>query len=123
MKQRILFCLTMAILLCVFLCGTALAANVPTVDMQLGEDRLSVPKEITVTISVTNSEDTDMPGPIALYYPNGSLIEEFGQPTLSAGATKSWTGTWMVTEKQLAEGRIAFGLAYTIADDTGVLIT
>ena len=122
MKQRTLICLTMAFLLAVCLCGTALAANIPTVDMQLSENRLSGPKEISVTISVTNTADTDMPGPIALYNPDGARIEEFGQPTLAAGATKSWTGTWMVTEKQLAEGRIAFALAYYVEDESGVLI-
>lgn len=123
MKQRILFGLTLALLLTVLLCGTAFAANIPSVDMQLSETRLSGPKEITVTISVTNTADTDMPGPIALYDPTGTRIESFGTPRLSAGATKSWTGTWMVTEEQLAEGRIAYALAYTITDDTGVLIT
>ena len=123
MKQRILFCLSLALLLTVLLCGTAFAANIPAVDMQLSETRLSGPKEITVTVSVTNTADTDMPGPIALYDPEGRRIEDFGTPTLSAGATKSWTGTWFVTEEQLSEGRIAYALAYTIADDTGVLIT
>lgn len=123
MKQRILFCLSLALLLTVLLCGTAFAANIPAVDMQLSETRLSGPKEITVTISVTNTADTDMPGPIALYDPEGRRIEDFGTPTLSSGATKSWTGTWFVTEEQLSEGRIAYALAYTIADDTGVLIT
>ncbi len=123
MKQRILFCLTLALLLSVILCGTAFAANIPSVDMQLSETRLSGPKEITVTISVTNTADTDMPGPIALYDPDGKRIESFGTPRLSAGASKSWTGTWMVTEEQLTEGRIAYALAYTITDETGVLIT
>lgn len=123
MKQRILFCLTLALLLTVFLGSAALASNIPSVDMQLSETRLSSPKEITVTISVTNTADTDMPGPIALYDPDGNRIEDFGTPTLSAGATKTWTGTWMVTDKQLADGRIAYALAYTITDDTGVLIT
>lgn len=122
MKQRILVCLTIALLLVLGLCSTAMAATIPEVSVVLSENRFSGPAEVTVTISVTNTTDAKLPGPIALYDPDGHKIEEFGTPTLEAGASKSWTGTWMVTEKQLAEGRITFILGYTMPDESGVLI-
>ena len=121
MKQRILVCLTLALLLVLGLCGTALAANVPEVSVVLSENRFSGPQEVTVTITVANTGDTDMPGPVALYDPDGKKIDEFGTPILAAGASKVWTGTWMVTDKQLDEGRLSFGLGYTVADDSGVI--
>lgn len=111
----------MALLLVLGLCGTALAANVPEVSVVLSENRFSGPQEVGVTITVTNTGDTDMPGPVALYDPDGNRIEEFGTPILAAGASKSWKGTWMVTEKQLAGGRLSFGLGYTVADESGVI--
>ena len=121
MKQRILVCLTLALLLMLGLCGTALAANVPEVSVVLSENRFSGPQEVTVTITVANTGDTDMPGPVALYNPDGKKIDEFGTPILAAGTSKVWKGTWMVTEKQLADGRLSFGLGYTVADDSGVI--
>lgn len=122
MKKHILICLMLALLL-MGICSTAMAANVPEVSVVLSENRFTGPKEVTVTIRVANTADTDMPGPMALYDPSGARIVDFGTPTLAAGASKSWTGTWMVTEQQLAEGRLAFVIAYTMADDSGVLIT
>lgn len=124
MKQRILVCLTLALLLAFGLCSTALAAvNVPEVSVVLSENRFSGPKEVEVTIRVTNTASTDMPGPCALYDPDGNIIREFGSPTLAAGASHVWSGKWMVTEKQLAEGRLTFALGYTAADESGVLFT
>lgn len=124
MKKRILVCLTMVFLLAVCLIGTATAAsNVPEVSVVLSTNRFSGPQEVSITIRVTNTADTDMPGKVSLYDPAGKPITEFGEPVLAAGASKSWTGTWFVTEEQLAAGRIAFALSYDILDNSGAVIT
>ena len=124
MKKRILVCLTMAFLLAVCLMGAAMAAsNVPEVAVVLSTNRFSGPQEVTITIRVTNTADTDMPGKVCLFDPSGKQISEFGEPVLAAGASKSWTGTWFVTEEQLAEGRIAFAMSYDILDNSGAVIT
>jgi len=120
MKQRILVCLTVALLMVLGLCGAAMAADFDLrPEVELSEYRFSGPKEITVTITIRNASDKDMPGPMALYDPNGKQIVEFGQPTLAAGASKSWTGTWTVTDKQLADGRITWAIVYEILDASG----
>lgn len=124
MKKRILVCLTMALLLAVCLMGTAMAASkAPEVAVVLSTNRFSGPQEVTITIRVTNTADTDMPGKVCLFDPEGKQITEFGEPVLAAGASKSWTGTWFVTEEQLAAGRIAFGLSYDMLDNSGAIIT
>ncbi len=110
------------ILLAMLLMGSvALAAEDPLrVEMDLSAKRFSGPAEVTVTIRVINTRDEAMPGPMALYNPDGKLIEDFGRPTLSAGQTLTWTGTWMVTEDQIRDGRVAYAVQYTTLDDDGL---
>lgn len=120
MKQRILIFLTLAALLVMGVFSVAMAAEDPiALNMDLSATRFSGPAEVTVTIRVTNTSDADMPGPLALYYPDGTYIEEFGMPVLAAGQSKTWTGTWMVTEKQIQEGRVVFAVRYTILGADG----
>ena len=124
MKKRILVLVTLAVLFVLGLSGAAMAADDPiTLNMDLSATRFSGPAEVTVSIRVTNTKDEDMPGPLALYYPNGHMIEEFGTPTLSAGQSRTWTGTWMVTEEQIKAGRIIFAVRYSILGADGSVTT
>lgn len=95
------------------------AGEGPKLSMELSSYTFTEPTEITVSIQVTNPDETDMPGPVTLYYPDGTAVEEFGSPTLAAGASKSWSGTWQVTQSQLEEGKVTFQLRYSILDDDG----
>lgn len=105
------------------LCGAALAASDPLkVSMDLSQNKFSATQDITVTITVANTGEGDMPGPVTLYYPNGKQVEEFGSPTLAVGQQQSWSGTWSVTQKQLDAGKITFKLKYSIYDDNGELV-
>lgn len=120
MRKHILFLMALALLLVLGLSSAALAAEEPiAMTMELSSTRFSGPAEVTVTICVTNTTDTDMPGPLALYYPTGDIIEEFGAPTLTAGQSKTWTGTWTVTEEQIKEGKVKFGLRYSFLAEDG----
>ncbi|MDO5436300.1 MAG: hypothetical protein Q4G19_08015 [Clostridia bacterium] len=122
-KKRLLFaiaaCLVLA-LLCVF--GAAVAEDDQVkLSMDMSENQFTGPKEITVSITVTNGGDTELPGAVTLYYPSGKRIEEFGAPVLATGASKNWTGTWTVTESQLKEGKISFTVRYSVYDENGEL--
>lgn len=97
------------VLLCV---SAALAEDPIKVSMELSKYKFSGPENITVSITVTNIGDGDMPAPVKLYYPTGKQIEEFGEPILSVGASKRWTGDWKVTRDQLEAGKIAFKISY-----------
>jgi len=125
MKQKFLVCLTMVLLLAIGLFGTALAEAgtvVPEVNVVLSQNRFTGPAPVDVTVTVSNPADIDMPGPCALYDPNGMRIMDFGQPTLTAGGSQTWSGTWNVSERELEEGRLVFTLGYTMPGADGVLI-
>ena len=124
MKNRFLVLAALVVLFVLGMTGLAMAADDPiTLNMDLSAKRFSGPAEVAVTIRVTNTQDVDMPGPLALYYPNGHMIAEFGTPTLSAGQSKTWEGTWMVTEDQIKAGRIIFAVRYSILSPDGSVTT
>ena len=122
MKRRILLGLIVCLALCC-LFGTAMAAYDPLkVSMSLSQNKFTETQSITVSITVSNTGEGDMPGPVTLYYPNGNQVEEFGSPTLTVGSSQSWSGTWKVTQKQLEAGKITFKIKYSIYDDDGELL-
>ena len=122
MKRRLLTALVVVMAL-ICLCATAFAASDPLkVSMDLSTNKFTEPKEITVSITVSNVGEGDMPGAVTLYYPNGKQVEEFGAPVLKVGTSKTWKGTWKVTQAQLDAGRITFKIKYSIYDDNAELI-
>lgn len=124
MKQRLIVCLTVIMTVLFVLAGTACANTTDNynIAIEISPDTLAEPKEVAVSIKVTNVGETDMPGPVTLYYSNGKQVEEFGSPTLTAGSSKSWSGTWAVTQEQLESGRVTFKLKYSIYNDAGDLV-
>ena len=123
MNRKHWFLALAAALLLMLFCGAALAADDPlTVSMALETNKFTEPKEITVSISVTNVGESDLPGPVTLYYPSGKQVDEFGTPTLSVGNSKSWTGKWKVTQAELDAGRITFKIRYSLYNDEGELV-
>ncbi len=122
MKKVCLMILTLALLLTVGMFSVAMAAEDQVdVVMELSKSVFTGPEEITVTIRVTNVSDKDMPGPLALYYPSGQMIKDFGTPTLTAGQSLTWTGTWAVTQDQIDAGRVVFAMMHTIEGENGKL--
>jgi uncharacterized repeat protein (TIGR01451 family) len=116
-RKRLLLALVLGIAL-VLLCASAALADDPMkVSMELSTNKFSAPRSITVSITVTNVGDVDMPGPVTLYYPSGKKVEEFGSPTLAVGASKNWSGQWTVTQKELEAGKITFKIKYSVYSD------
>ena len=119
MKKKVLLFIT-ALVALLLMTGAAMAAENPIkVAMQLSQTDFTGPAEVTVSIKVSNSGSTDLPGPVKLFYPDGTAIEEFGEPVLAAGTSKSWTGSWNVTQEQLEEGKLTFGMTYSLLNDDG----
>ena len=124
MKRILLMCVLalMALALCAPVLAAAADDDVPvSVAMDLSNNRFTGPEEITVTVKVTNITEDSMPGPVTLYYPDGSMVQDFGSPILAAGQTQTWTGTWTVTESQLELGRLTFALRWYVYDENGEL--
>ena len=123
MRKKLFTALVMlAALLC--LSAAAMAADSPvSIAMTLSQTKFTEPGPVTVGIQVSNVSDSDLPGPVTLYYPNGKQVEEFGQPALAEGAVSTWSGLWSVTEDQLKNGKITFSIRYTTYNDEDELIT
>ena len=116
-RKRLLLALVLGIALVLLCVSAALADDPMTVSMELSTNKFTAPKTITVSITVTNVGDVDMPGPVRLYYPSGKQVEEFGAPTLAVGASKNWSGEWTVTQKELEAGKITFKIRYSVYSD------
>ncbi len=117
-RRGLLAVLLTALFVC--LVSVACADEIPIkVGMKISPNTFTAPGKTTVSISISNTTDRDLPGPITLYYPNNEQVEDFGEVILAAGATKTWTGTWDVTQDQLEAGRIAFRINYSMYTDDG----
>ena len=120
MKKMLVLLLAM---LCLMPSAPAENVDLPiTIHMILSQNMLSGPAEVEIEIEIENTSGREMPGPLALYTPDGRIIEEFGTPTLMAGESQSWQGTWFVTEEQLHMGKLIFAVRYTWQDAAGALV-
>ena len=123
MKKRLLLGLALGLVFALCFAVSAMAG--PQLDCKgelPGGYSFTGPEEITVRIDVRNAGDEDMPGPVKLLYPNLEQVEEFGSPTLAAGSSRNWEGTWKVTQQELEAGEINFYVYYPVKNaETGEL--
>lgn len=116
----VLLLLAAALLLCV---GMAQAAEDPvTVKIEISNSSLTAPGEVDLVINVSNTSDSELPGPMTLYFPDDTQVEEFGTPTLAGGTSASWSGKWFVTQEELDAGVILFKLGYSITGENGEVV-
>ncbi len=119
-RKRLWLAAALGLVLALLCAGSALAAtNSLDFKMELNSSEFFEPKTITISFTVTNTGSSAMPGPVKLFYPDGKQVEEFGEPVLSAGASKNWTGEWTVTKDELVAGKISFKVVYTDYNDAG----
>ncbi len=121
-KRNLLLALALGLMLVLLFAVSASAASQLECKGELpGGYSFTEPTEITVSIVVSNSGDEEMPGPVKLYYPSLEQVEEFGSPTLAAGSSRNWEGTWKVTQAELNAGEIDFYVYYPVKDENGEL--
>jgi len=122
MKRRLLLA-ALLVFATLLLCGAAQAATDPIVcSMEVSPDTLSAPGDVTVTITISNSGDTDMQEALTLYSPTSEVVTDFGDGgsvTLKAGEVKTWTGTWAVNQHTLDNGQIVYFIKYALYDENG----
>jgi len=122
MKRKLLVA-ALLLLTALLLGGVALAASDPiTCSMEVSPSSLSEPGDVTVTITISNSGDTDMKDPLTLYSPTSEIVTDFGDKgsvTLKAGEVKTWTGKWTVNQRTLDNGQIVYFIKYFIYSDNG----
>lgn len=122
MKRKLLVCMLIAATLSALAC-LALAEVDPIVcNMEVTPQNLTGPGPVSITISISNSGDTDMKDPVILYNPINQLVKDFGDngaALLKAGETKTWTGNWDVNQRTLENGSVVFFVKYTLYHDNG----
>lgn len=108
------------------LCVNALAVVDPVeFTMQVTPDSLTAPGDVQVSLRVANTGTTDMKDPVTLYDPAGNVVASFGDGgsyILSAGAFRTWEGTWKMTDEQLNAGEVVYTLKYHLEDENGDLV-
>ena len=110
-------------LLLLFTCACAQAAGDP-IEFAVGAmpTELTEPGDVTVTVQVKNTGDTDMLDPVYLTGPDGQSVADFGDngaAVLAAGESVIWSGTYTVTEEDLDAGRLVYTVRYNLEDEDG----
>ncbi|MEG2718279.1 MAG: hypothetical protein RSA55_01960 [Clostridia bacterium] len=122
MKRKVLivFMVITALLLCM---GYAIAQTDPIVcSMELDPSKLAGPGKVKVTITISNSGDTDLKDPVVLYDPSIKIVSDFGTngaALLKAGESKTWTGEYAVDQLTLDNGFVAYFVKYKLYKESG----
>ena len=106
------------------LAGVTAASEVDPIvwSMELDPDKLAGPGTVNVTITISNSGDTDMKDPVVLYDPAAQIVSDFGTNgavLLKAGESATWTGTYDVNDRTLENGAVVYFVKYTLYKDSG----
>lgn len=107
----------------VFGCCVAQAQDDPIeFTIEATPTELTGPGEVTVSLRVSNTGDTDMRDPVTLLDPSGNVVSSFGDNgsiVLGAGKYLSWSGTYLVTEADLDRGQLVYTIQYNLEDEEG----
>lgn len=121
-RKGLILCLVLAALM--LLAGVATASEVDPIvcSMELDPNKLAGPGTVNVTITISNSGNTDMKDPVVLYDPAAQIVSDFGTNgavLLKAGESATWTGSYDVNERTLENGAVVYFVKYTLYKDSG----
>ena len=74
-------------------------------------------QDVSITIKVYNSSQTDMTEEITLYDPTGAPVSTYNG--LQGEQSVTYTGTWHVTQDQIKEGKIKYYIQYNFDSGSG----
>lgn len=123
MKKMLILLLVLLLMTCSACTESMTGIEMLDMRVYLSQTEFTGPQEVEVTITVYNHADDDGPGKLALYWPDGTMIEEFDIPTLKANERLEWTDTWFVTQEQIDAGKVRFGVRYTGLNSLGIPVT
>ncbi len=104
--------------------GANAAADPIEAFIEISPDTLTAPGSVSVSIRVSNTSNEDLPDPVTLYGPSGSVVPSFGDGgsvLMSAGKSVPWQGALTVTQDMLDSGSVTYTLKYLLEDDEGAL--
>ena len=98
------------------LCGFASADADPVRVSSLSEPQSVISEQdVSITIKIYNSSQTDMQGDITLYNPDRISVEKYSG--LKGEQSVTYTGKWHVTREQIEEGKIKYYVKYPVTAD------
>ena len=74
-------------------------------------------QDVSITIKIYNSSQTDMQEEISLYNPEGYLVDSY--TGLKAENSVTYNGVWHVTADQIKTGKIKYYIKYTVQTEGG----
>ena len=123
MKRKVLI-LSLLLAVMMLICGAACAETADPIvtSMEITPSKLTGPGKVSVTITISNSGDSDLKEPVWLYDPAAQIVADFGTDgaaLLKAGESKTWTGTYDVNQRTLDNGSVVYFVKYTLFNDSG----
>ena len=107
---------TLLALLMLALCGAAAADADPIRVSSLSEPQSVISEQdVSITIKIYNSSQTDMQEEITLFNPQGISVQKYSG--LKGEQSVTYTGKWHVTQDQIEKGKISYYIQYIV--DTG----
>ena len=98
------------------LCGFASADADPVRVSSLSEPQSVISEQdVSITIKIYNSSQSDMQGDITLYNPDRISVEKYSG--LKGEQSVTYTGKWHVTREQIEEGKIKYYVKYPVTAD------
>jgi len=105
----------------------ACAEYIPVkLELSVSPSILAGPRNVEVTVKVSNIGDSDLAGNASLYGPDGKIVTDFGDggsTMLKMGAVYTCKTVWRVTEGQLGNGKLTYSLKYPAFTDEGEKVT
>ena len=112
---RLAAAMMMAVLM-LALCGFASADADPVRVSSLSEPQSVISEQdVSITIKIYNSSQSDMQGDITLYNPDRISVEKYSG--LKGEQSVTYTGKWHVTREQIEEGKIKYYVKYPVTAD------
>ena len=94
-------------------CGFASADADPVRVSSLSEPQSVISEQdVSITIKIYNSSQTDIQGDITLYSPDRISVEKYNG--LKGEQSVTYTGKWRVTREQIEEGKIKYFVKYPV---------
>lgn len=120
MEKRSIRLAATLLMVAAFLCGavSALADADPIRVSSLSEPQSVLSEQdVSITIKIYNNSQTDMEETITLFNPAGYSVDKY--EGLKGENSVTYTGTWRVTDEEIAKGKISYYIRYNVQTDNG----
>ena len=119
-RKRIIAVLALALGLVLLFAASAMAKTALSFSGSCGKKEFAFPESVKVSVDVINSGTTDVA--VRVLYPDRTEMPNDDTSPLPAGTTRTWSGTWEVTQEQLEAGVFSFYIGYPAKEKSGEIV-